>query len=74
MEFECRISLDLSYNVSSVVLVRACEEAMSYYLFSSYKGYNPELLIGVTRYDDEHEADENMAGFIQAIHEAARGG
>ena len=73
-EFEFRLSWDLSYGLSQVALSRACEAAMSYYLFSSYKGYNPELLIGVTRYDDEHEADENMAGFIQAIHEAARGG
>ena len=39
-EFECRLSWDLSYNVSSVALERACEEAMSYYLFSSYKGWD----------------------------------
>ena len=36
-EFECRLSWELSYNVSAVALERACEEAMSYYLFSSYK-------------------------------------
>ena len=39
-EFECRLSWDLSYDVSSVALVRACEEAMSYYLFSAYKGWD----------------------------------
>ena len=36
-EFECRLSWDLSYDVSAVALERACEEVMSYYLFSSYK-------------------------------------
>ena len=53
-EFECRLSWDLSYDVSSVALVRACEEAMSYYLFSSYKAWdmhtgddgNPDSLYG----------------------------
>ena len=36
-EFECRLSWDLSNGVSADALDRACEEAMSYYLFSSYK-------------------------------------
>ena len=35
--FECRLSWDLSYDVSAVALERACQEAMAYYLFSSYK-------------------------------------
>ena len=39
-EFECRLSWDLSYNISSVALERACEAAMSYYLFSSYKEWD----------------------------------
>ena len=36
-EFECRLSWDLSYGMSSDALDRACDEVMSYYLFSSYK-------------------------------------
>ena len=36
-EFEFRLSRELSHNVSSVALEQACEAAMSYYLFSSYK-------------------------------------
>lgn len=36
-EFEFRLSWELSHNVSAVALERACEEVMSYYLFSSYK-------------------------------------
>ena len=39
-EFECRLSWDLSNNVSLVALERACSEAMSYYLFSSYKPWD----------------------------------
>ena len=39
-EFECRLSWELSYNVSSVALERACDAAMSYYLFSSYKKWD----------------------------------
>ena len=39
-EFECRLSWDLSNNVSLVALERACTEAMSYYLFSSYKPWD----------------------------------
>ena len=53
-EFECRLSWDLSYDVSSVALEQACEGAMSYYLFSSYKAWdmhtgddgNPDSLYG----------------------------
>ena len=36
-EFECRLSWELSYNVTAVALEQACDEAMSYYLFSAYK-------------------------------------
>lgn len=39
-EFECRLSWDLSYGMSAVALERACAEAMSYYLFSSYKPWD----------------------------------
>ena len=39
-EFEFRLSWDLSYGVSAVALEQACEEAMSYYLFSSYKPWD----------------------------------
>ena len=39
-EFECRLSWDLSYNVSAVALEQACADAMSYYLFSSYKNWD----------------------------------
>ena len=39
-EFECRLSWDLSYGMSAVALEQACGEAMSYYLFSSYKPWD----------------------------------
>ena len=39
-EFECRLSWDLSYDVTAVALEQACEDAMSYYLFSSYKPWD----------------------------------
>ena len=39
-EFECRLSWDLSYGVTAVALEQACEDAMSYYLFSSYKPWD----------------------------------
>ena len=39
-EFECRLSWDLSYNVTSVALEQACDAAMSYYLFSAYKPWD----------------------------------
>lgn len=39
-EFECRLSWDLSYGVSAAALEQACEDAMSYYLFSSYKPWD----------------------------------
>ena len=39
-EFECRLSWDLSYGVSAVALERSCEDAMTYYLFSSYKPWD----------------------------------
>ena len=39
-EFECRLSWDLSYGMSAIALEQACAEAMSYYLFSSYKPWD----------------------------------
>lgn len=36
-EFECRLSWGLSHGMSAVALDWACENAMSYYLFSAYK-------------------------------------
>ena len=39
-EFECRLSWDLSYDLSQEALYRASEAAMSYYLFSSYKAWD----------------------------------
>lgn len=36
-EFECRLSRNLSDGESAVALNQACENVMSYYLFSSYK-------------------------------------
>ena len=53
-EFECRLSWDLSYDMTAVALDQACEDAMSYYLFSSYKTWdmytkddcNPDSLYG----------------------------
>lgn len=36
-EFECRLSWNLSYGLSQAALEQACDAAMSYYLFSSYK-------------------------------------
>ena len=39
-EFECRLSWNLSYDMSAVALDQACEDAMSYYLFSSYKTWD----------------------------------
>ena len=39
-EFEFRLSWDLSYGLSQVALSRACEAAMSYYLFSSYQEWD----------------------------------
>ena len=39
-EFACRLSWDLSYDLTSAALGRACEGAMSYYLFSSYKEWD----------------------------------
>ena len=39
-EFECRLSWDLSYGVSAAALERSCEDAMTYYLFSSYKPWD----------------------------------
>lgn len=73
-EFECRLSWDLSYDVSSVALVRACEEAMSYYLFSSYKGWdmyteddgNPDSVYGKVKlvYDvPEFDLEARLGAF-----------
>lgn len=39
-EFECRLSWDLSYGMSSAALEQACDDAMSYYLFSAYKRWD----------------------------------
>ena len=39
-EFECRLSWDLSYNVSAVAPEQACDDAMSYYLFSAYQAWD----------------------------------
>ena len=39
-EFECRLSWDLSYNVSAVAPEQACDDAMSYYLFSAYNAWD----------------------------------
>lgn len=65
-EFECRLSWDLSHDMSADALERACDEAMSYYLFSSYKPWdmcieddgNPDSLYGkVKLVYDEPEFD-----------------
>lgn len=37
LAFECRLSWNLSENLSVYALEQACSDAMSYYLFSSYK-------------------------------------
>ena len=42
-EMECRLSRNLSDNMGMNVLVQACGEAMSYYLFSSYKPWDMYL-------------------------------
>ena len=37
VEFECRLPWELSYGLSTSALEQACDDAMAYYLFSSYK-------------------------------------
>ena len=39
-EFACRLSWDLSHDMSAAALEQACDEAMSYYLFSAYKPWD----------------------------------
>ena len=40
LEFECRIPWALSYDLTSFALRQACEDAMSYYLFSAYQSWD----------------------------------
>ncbi len=61
-EFECRLSWDLSYDVSSVALVRACEEAMSYYLFSSYKDWD--------MYTEDDGNPDSVYGKVKLVYDA----
>ena len=73
-EFEFRLSWELSHNVSSVALEQACEEVMSYYLFSSYKIWdmlteddgNPDSVYGKIKlvYDNpEHDLEARLAAY-----------
>ena len=73
-EFECRLSWELSHNVSSVALEQACEEVMSYYLFSSYKIWdmlteddgNPDSVYGKIKlvYDNpEYDLEARLAAY-----------
>lgn len=66
-EFECRLSWDLSNDMSADALEKACEAAMSYYLFSSYTTWdmyteddgNPDSVYGkVKLVYDEPEFDQ----------------
>ena len=61
-EFECRLSWDLSYDVSSVALERACEEAMSYYLFSAYKGWD--------MYTEDDGNPDSVYGKIKLVYDS----
>ena len=61
-EFECRLSWDLSYDVSSVALERACEEAMSYYLFSAYKGWD--------MYTEDDGNPDSVYGKVKLVYDA----
>lgn len=73
-EFEFRLSWELSHNVSSVALEQACEEVMSYYLFSSYKIWdiftendgNPDSVYGKIKlvYDNpEYDLEARLAAY-----------
>ena len=73
-EFEFRLSWELSHNVTSVALEQACEAAMSYYLFSSYKVWdmlteddgNPDSVYGKIKlvYDNpEYDLEARLAAY-----------
>lgn len=73
-EFECRLSWDLSYNVTAAALEQACEDAMSYYLFSSYTAWdmyteddgNPDSLFAKVKilYDEpEFDLEARLGAF-----------
>lgn len=61
-EFECRLSWDLSYDVSAVALERACEDAMSYYLFSSYKNWD--------MYTEDDGNPDSVYGKVKLVYDA----
>ena len=61
-EFEFRLSWELSYNVSSVALEQACEDAMSYYLFSSYKGWD--------MYTEDDGNPDSVYGKIKLVYDS----
>ena len=73
-EFECRLSWDLSYGVSAAALERSCEDAMTYYLFSSYKPWDmlteddgdPDSVYGKIKlvYDNpEYDLEARLAAY-----------
>ena len=77
-EFEFRLSWELSHNVSAVALERACEEVMSYYLFSSYKVWdmctkddgNPDSVYGKIKlvYDNpEYDLEARLGAFRYVV-------
>ena len=76
-EFECRLSWDLSYDVTALALERACEDAMSYYLFSSYYAWdmyteddgNPDSLYGKVKlvYDKPEFDQEARLGAYRYV-------
>ena len=61
-EFECRLSWNLSYDVSAVALERACEEAMSCYLFSSYKNWD--------MYTEDDGNPDSLYGKVKLVYDA----
>ena len=61
-EFECRLSWDLSYNMSAVALEQACAEAMSYYLFSSYKNWD--------MYTEDDGNPDSVYGKVKLVYDA----
>ena len=77
-EFECRLSWDLSYGLSQVALRRACEAAMSYYLFSSYQEWDlytkddgdPDSVYGKVKlvYDNpEYDLEARLGAFRYVV-------
>ena len=77
-EFECRLSWDLSYGLSQVALSRACEAAMSYYLFSSYQEWDlytkddgdPDSVYGKIKlvYDNpEYDLEARLGAFRYVV-------